>query len=181
MHLYGIIVQLGPRPRLKLYVRPKNEHESAFEHHYHHPTTTANRVRKGILPKVFGCPHQLLQNMVIDPSTPTLRKVEDGEKKKIMAELVATNVVASRSPERRPTGILITCAKNGGGKRIITGIEARDRLNSDQLQPRTLVPIIQGGGAKEIRSDWKLSPNIMIFFVTPTFGASFSRLKFSGR
>ena len=74
--------------------------------------------------------------MVIDPSTPTLRKVEDGEKKKIMAELVATNVVSSRSPERRPTGIPITFAKNGGGrKKIITGIEARDHLNSDQLQP----------------------------------------------
>ena len=63
-----------------------------------------DRVWKGILPKVFGCPHQLLQNMVIDPSTPTLRKVEDGEEKKIMAELVATNVVSSWSPERRPTG-----------------------------------------------------------------------------
>ena len=39
-----------------------------------------------------------------------MRKVDDGEKKekkkkrKIMTFLVATNVVASRPPERRPTG-----------------------------------------------------------------------------
>ena len=32
-------------------------------------------------------------------------------KKKIMAEIVATNVVASRPPERRPTGTLTACAK----------------------------------------------------------------------
>ena len=36
-----------------------------------------------------------------------MRKVEDGKRKikeKIMSFLVATNVVASRPPERRPTG-----------------------------------------------------------------------------
>ena len=34
-----------------------------------------------------------------------MRKVDDGKrKKKIMLFLVATNVVASRPPERRPTG-----------------------------------------------------------------------------
>ena len=36
-----------------------------------------------------------------------MRKVDDGEKKKkekIMSFLVATNAVASRPPERRPTG-----------------------------------------------------------------------------
>ena len=36
-----------------------------------------------------------------------MRKVDDGEKKKekkIMTFIVATNVVASRPPERRPTG-----------------------------------------------------------------------------
>ena len=37
-----------------------------------------------------------------------MRKVDDGEKKekkeKIMTFIVATNVIASRPPERRPTG-----------------------------------------------------------------------------
>ena len=34
-----------------------------------------------------------------------MRKVDDGKKeKKIMLFLVATNIVASRPPERRPTG-----------------------------------------------------------------------------
>ena len=46
-----------------------------------------------------------------DPSTHSMRKVDDGEKKekkgkkkKIMAFIVATNVIASLPPERRPTG-----------------------------------------------------------------------------
>ena len=35
-----------------------------------------------------------------------MRKVDDGEEKKekIMTFIVATNVIASRPPERRPTG-----------------------------------------------------------------------------
>ena len=40
--------------------------------------------------------------------TPSKRKVDNGEKKrkkKIMTFIVATNVVASRTPERRPTGM----------------------------------------------------------------------------
>ena len=32
-----------------------------------------------------------------------MRKVDDGEKKKRMSFIVATNIVASRPPERRPT------------------------------------------------------------------------------
>ena len=52
-------------------------------------------------------------NKFFDPSTPSMRKVDDGEgkkknkrkkrkkKKKIMTFIVATNVVASRPPERR--------------------------------------------------------------------------------
>ena len=48
-----------------------------------------------------------------------MRKVEDGEEKKekkrkkgkIMAFIVATNVVASRPPERRPTGTPTARAK----------------------------------------------------------------------
>ena len=48
-----------------------------------------------------------------------MRKVDDGEKRKkkrkkekTMLFIVATNVVASRSPERRPTGTLHARAKN---------------------------------------------------------------------
>ena len=57
---------------------------------------------------------QLSLNKFFDPSTPSMRKVDDGEKKKkkkkkkkrkkIMTFIVATNVIASRPPERRPTG-----------------------------------------------------------------------------
>ena len=58
-----------------------------------------------------------------------MRKVDDGEEKrkkrkkkkekKIMTFIVATNVIASRPPERRPTGTLHARANNqhnwGGG------------------------------------------------------------------
>ena len=42
-----------------------------------------------------------MQNKFFDPSTPSMRKGDDGEKKKIMMKIVATNVVASRPPERQ--------------------------------------------------------------------------------
>ena len=32
--------------------------------------------------KVFGCSKQLLLNKFFDPSTPSMRKLDDGEKKK---------------------------------------------------------------------------------------------------
>ena len=61
--------------------------------------------------KVFGRARQLSLNKSLDPSTPSMRKVDAGEKKrkekrkkKVMSFLVATNVVASQLPERRPTG-----------------------------------------------------------------------------
>ena len=50
-----------------------------------------------------------------------MRKVDEGEKKKkekekikekIMSFLVATNVIASRPPERQPTGTPHACAKS---------------------------------------------------------------------
>ena len=52
----------------------------------------------------FGHHCQFLLNKFFDPNTPSLRKVDDGEKKKKMLFIVATNFVASRLPERRPTG-----------------------------------------------------------------------------
>ena len=64
-------------------------------------------------------------------------------KKKIMAEIVATNFVASRPPVRRPTGTPHARAK------IMMFIVATniamlpvDRLNTDQLECRMLVPIV---------------------------------------
>ena len=33
-------------------------------------------------PQVFGCSKQLLLNKFFDPSTPSMRKVDDGERKK---------------------------------------------------------------------------------------------------
>ena len=61
----------------------------------------------------FGRSHQLSLNKFFDPSIPSMRNIDDGEKekkkkkKKIMTEIVATNVVASRPPngdrlQRRP-------------------------------------------------------------------------------
>ena len=51
--------------------------------------------------------HQLSLNKLFDPSAPSMRKVDDRKRKRkeiIMSFLVATNVIASRPPERRPTG-----------------------------------------------------------------------------
>ena len=59
------------------------------------------------LPLDFGCSKQLSRNKFFDPSTPSMRNVDDGGKKKKekrMTFLVATNVIASRLPERRLTG-----------------------------------------------------------------------------
>ena len=71
----------------------------------------ADGVWRGVYLYVFGHSKQLSLNKFFDPSTSFMRKVDDGEKKKrkkerkkIMTFIVATNVVASRPPERRPTG-----------------------------------------------------------------------------
>ena len=40
----------------------------------------ADKVWKGVYPKVFGCSCQLSLNMIFDPSTPSMREVNDGEK-----------------------------------------------------------------------------------------------------
>ena len=71
-----------------------------------------------------------------------MRKVDDGkkrkEKKKIMSFLVATNVVASRPPERQPTGTPHARAKNGEKKDLLmkimanTPLPAVDRPNADR-------------------------------------------------
>ena len=62
-----------------------------------------------------------------------MRKVDDGEKKrkekkerkKIMTFIVATYVIASRPPGRRPTGTPHACAKSG-----TTKLEMVDKQNS---------------------------------------------------
>ena len=74
----------------------------------------ADGVWKGVQPKVIGHFKQLSLHKFFDTSTPSMRKGRDGgeNEKKIMAEIVATNVVASRPP------------------------------NGDRLQRRPLVPII---------------------------------------
>ena len=63
----------------------------------------ADGVWKGVYPSVLGRSRQLSLNKFFDPSTPSMRKVDDGEEKKekkIMTFIVATNVIASRPPER---------------------------------------------------------------------------------
>ena len=52
---------------------------------------------------VFWRSRQLLLNKFFDPSTPSMRKVDDEEKKekvKIMSFIMATNVITSRPPKR---------------------------------------------------------------------------------
>ena len=68
----------------------------------------ADGVWKGVQPKVIGHFKQLSPNKFFDLSTPSMRKGDGGEKnggkngkrkkKKITAEIVATNVVASQPP-----------------------------------------------------------------------------------
>ena len=65
----------------------------------------ANGVCKLVHPQIFGRSCQLLLNRFCDLSTPSMRKVDDREKKgKIMIEVVATNVIASWLRECRLTG-----------------------------------------------------------------------------
>ena len=45
-------------------------------------TTRGPKMADGDYPQIFGCSKQLSQNKFFDPSTPSMRKVEDGEKKK---------------------------------------------------------------------------------------------------
>ena len=42
----------------------------------------ADGVWKGVYPQVFGPSKQLSLNKFFDPSTPSMRKVDDGEEKK---------------------------------------------------------------------------------------------------
>ena len=42
----------------------------------------ADGVWKGVEPKVIGRSEQLSQNKFFDPSTPSMRKIDDGEEKK---------------------------------------------------------------------------------------------------
>ena len=77
----------------------------------------ANWVWEGVYPQVFGCSRQLSLNKYFDPSILSMRKVDNGKRKekrkeKIMSFLVATDVVASRPPKRRPTGTPHARAKN---------------------------------------------------------------------
>ena len=41
----------------------------------------ADGVWKGVYPSIFGRSCQLLPNKFFDPSTPSMRKVDDGEKR----------------------------------------------------------------------------------------------------
>ena len=68
------------------------------------PSTRTSHIQNGLQGQVFGCSRQLSLNKFFDSSTPSMRKVDDGEKKrkkrgekekKIMPFIVATNVVAS--------------------------------------------------------------------------------------
>ena len=72
-------------------------------------------------PWVLGCSRQLSLNKFFDPSAPSMRKVDDGEKKE------------KRKKKRKE-------------KKIMTFIVATtslpvDRPNADRLERRTLVPI----------------------------------------
>ena len=77
----------------------------------------ASGVWKVVYPKVFGRFRQLSQNKIFDLSTPSMRKVDNGGEtgknvEEIMTEILATNVVASRRPECRPTAMPTTRANS---------------------------------------------------------------------
>ena len=66
--------------------------------------------RSGKVPtlQVLRYSHQLSKNKFFDLSTPSMRKdhskKKNRKKSKIMTFIVATNVIASGPPQRRPTG-----------------------------------------------------------------------------
>ena len=67
------------------------------------------------LPLSFWALPLTFSKYVFDPTIPSMRKVDNREKrkkrkKKRMWFLMATNVVASRPPERQPTEMLHACA-----------------------------------------------------------------------
>ena len=76
----------------------------------------ANGVWRVVYHKDFVRSRQLSRNKFIDPSTPSMWKGDNGKKGggdgKRMIKIVATNVVASRPPKRRPTGTPTVRAKS---------------------------------------------------------------------
>ena len=57
---------------------------SAVPHHLQNPKWPPRgpKMAEGVYPQVFGRSKQLSLNKFFDPSTPSMRKVDDGEKKK---------------------------------------------------------------------------------------------------
>ena len=81
----------------------------------------ADGVLKVVYPLDFGCPRQLLLNKFFDPSTPSMRKGDDGEKGKNgrggeenKDVFSGHNAIASRPPERQLTGTLTAHANISG-------------------------------------------------------------------
>ena len=74
----------------------------------------ADGVWKSVYCIVFGRSRQLSLDKFLDPSTPFMKKVDNGEKKeeKIMLFIMATNVITSQQPECRPTGTPTARAKS---------------------------------------------------------------------
>ena len=63
----------------------------------------ADGVWKGVYPQIFGHSKQLLLNKFFDPSTPSMRKVDDREKKRKDCGFSGHYVIASsRPPKHRP-------------------------------------------------------------------------------
>ena len=69
-----------------------------------------------------------------------MRNIDDGEKKKekIMVEIVATNVVASRSPERRPTATPTARAKSNEDLKMKTS----QKLKMKGLSSFTFIAVL---------------------------------------
>ena len=58
----------------------------------------ADGVWKGVYPYIFGRSKQLSQNKFFDPSTPSMRKGDSGEKKRLMRIVATTSLPAVDHP-----------------------------------------------------------------------------------
>ena len=101
---------MGSGKRLNLQLSPYNFYDSII------PSKRTSKIQNGRRGLEMCLPLGFL-NKFSDPSAPSMREVDNGEK--LMSFLVVTNVVASRPPECRPSGTPHTRANNNNNVSLI--------------------------------------------------------------